>query len=61
MSDNQHFDVMEKSDAEHNERPRAHMAVLALPKAAQAEAGVLLSIEGPGISGLRLAKDTHVR
>jgi len=52
---------MEKAQVEHDERLEKHPTVEALPQAAKAEAGVLLSVEQPGDSALRLAKDGHVR
>lgn len=54
---------MEKSQFEHDsalEMLEKRPTVEAFPPAARAEAGVLLSVESPSESVLRLAKDGHV-
>ncbi|KAK7409178.1 hypothetical protein QQX98_008671 [Neonectria punicea] len=53
---------MEKPDVEHvsnDERLEKHPTVEAFPQSARAEGGVLLTVDTPGESPLRLAKDGH--
>lgn len=55
---------MEKPDVEHvssDERLEKHPTVEAFPQAARAEGGVVLNVDSPSDSPLRLAEDGHVR